>query len=155
MVGSTKSKGGGATSWDLPVQNNYDSSAFFFSLVNQATLVQSQVHTYTDAFIAEFSTLPVVEVGVSEISSNFNYEVGVYPNPTNAQVNITFELPTQQEVEINVYNLIGEKLYSENLGDRSGKIMQTLDFTSYATGMYIIQVKVGKEYVSKKVIKQY
>lgn len=155
MVGSTNSKGNGATTWNLPVQNNQYSSAYFFNLLNAAPNAQSQSTAYYDGYIAAFNTLPVIEVGITEISPTFNYDVALFPNPTVAQINIVFELTEQQEVEVNVFNLLGERINSVNLGTRSGKVTELVDLSAYSNGVYIIQVKIGNEAVSKKVIKQY
>ena len=70
-----------------------------------------------------------------------NSQLSVYPNPMTNTMNVQFELTGGSNVELNVYNLIGEKVMSFDLGYRmNGKHNVTLDKGNLSSGMYILQL---------------
>ncbi len=81
----------------------------------------------------------------------------VYPNPAVDNLWFGFLLPEEGKVEITLYNAIGQKIsdvYNTNYD--SGKIVEQLNVSLYAAGMYILTMnfvsdKDGKLHsVSKK-----
>ncbi len=75
---------------------------------------------------------------------------GSYPNPFNAETNITFELPQAGEVTLEIYNLMGQKLttlvdeYKE-----AGKHTVTWDAADYSSGVYFYKLHAG-DFISTK-----
>jgi hypothetical protein len=59
-------------------------------------------------------------------------------------VNVLFELNSGANIELNVYNLLGEKVMSLDLGNRmQGKHNVTLEKGNLSSGMYILQIDAG------------
>ena len=70
-----------------------------------------------------------------------NTQLSVYPNPTTNTMNVQFELTGGSNVELNIYNLIGMKVMSKDLGYRmNGSHRVTLDKGNLTSGMYILQL---------------
>jgi len=70
-----------------------------------------------------------------------NTQLSVYPNPFTDAVQVQFTLTGGANVELNVYNLIGEKVMSLDLGYRTnGRHHVTLDKGNLNSGMYILQI---------------
>jgi hypothetical protein len=64
-----------------------------------------------------------------------------YPNPFNSTLAIPFTIPIQGNVQIAIYNLIGQKVYQQNLSMLSLGIHQIQwNANSYASGLYFIQL---------------
>ena len=64
-----------------------------------------------------------------------------YPNPFNPSTNINFELPTMSNVEITIYNAIGQTVEKVSLGARSVGVHNfTWNASSYASGMYLYRI---------------
>ena len=71
-------------------------------------------------------------------------QLSVYPNPFTNTTNVEFVLKGGANVELNVYNLVGQKVMSVALGHRtSGKHNITLNKGDLNSGMYILQIDAG------------
>jgi len=67
-----------------------------------------------------------------------------YPNPFNPETNISFELNKRQNVELNVLNILGQKISSLlNREMAPGKYTFTFDGSRFASGIYFYQLKAG------------
>ena len=95
----------------------------------------------------------VLFVGQNELAgSNFN----VYPVPNDGKFNVSIHTPTLETFTIQVYNLLGEKLYEQRDVTTSGGRYDTqIDLRPIARGVYSVvflnsQYKVVKKMVVKK-----
>lgn len=76
-----------------------------------------------------------------------------YPNPFNPKTIINYELPMANDVELNIYNLIGKKvatLVSER--QNAGSYQVEWDASGFASGIYYYKIKAGKFVEAKKMI---
>src|SRR5690554_2172366 len=74
------------------------------------------------------------------------YPITVFPNPVSTVLNIKSE---KQIDFVDVYDITGRRLTRiSNVIDRQ------IDFSSYANGAYMIQIKAGKEIQSIKILKE-
>lgn len=76
----------------------------------------------------------------------------VYPVPARNEVNINFNIADKRDVSIDLFNISGQKLYSEKKNDFSGVYYSQIDLTHYASGMYFMVVKIGQNSYTKKFI---
>lgn len=84
-------------------------------------------------------------------NSTTNYEFNVYPNPTSGNVTIDFNYSQSQPVQVKLFDLFGEQIFSENLG--AIQIGRTVvDLNSQPSGIYIVQVSSGSTVTTKKII---
>lgn len=65
--------------------------------------------------------------------------VRVMPNPVSSTLNVQFELETQMNIQLRVFDLQGQLLDSQKLKIEQGNT--TVDFSSYPTGMYMLHVE--------------
>jgi len=100
-----------------------------------------------NAYVHKMSQL---QVGIKELDKTI--DINVYPNPTSGIINICITKLTKEiENEIEIYNSIGEIIYSETIIQEKSKI----DLTNYANGIYFIKIiSSGETMFSKKLIKQ-
>lgn len=61
-----------------------------------------------------------------------------YPNPITANSVIEFNLAVKSSVVINIFDLTGQVVYSENLGNVVGNITHKLNTDGLAKGIYVI-----------------
>jgi alkaline phosphatase D len=76
-----------------------------------------------------------------------------YPNPFNSRTMINYELPITNDVELSIYNLIGQKvvtLVSEK--QKAGFHSVEWDASGYASGIYYYVIKAGLFVQVKKMI---
>ncbi len=76
----------------------------------------------------------------------------VYPNPSDANFNIDFELTNAQTVEVSLINLLGQKVKQMNLGMRSsGFNTTTINSDGMAPGVYLMDMAIGGSHTITKV----
>ncbi|MCF8242301.1 MAG: CotH kinase family protein [Melioribacteraceae bacterium] len=99
-----------------------------------------------------FSNSPVSVEEKDEVVRDF--KLSVFPNPFNPSTNIQFELPEQSDVDLTVFNLLGEKVWQKKLtAQKPGihKINFTPDY-SIASGVYFVSIRAGKFSDAKKIV---
>ncbi len=101
----------------------------------------------------------------SEVSTSEDYvsppeisELSIYPNPFNPQTNISFEVLKGGKVEVDIFNLKGQKVRSI-LNDYKEKGNYQMSWNGFddngfkvGSGMYIVRLKSANNSRSKKVI---
>jgi len=96
----------------------------------------------------EFST---GYVGIDEdISAN---SLSIFPNPFTDKTNISFSLNSIQNIEIDVYNILGEKVSALDKGILSqGSQVVEFDRSKLTKGIYFISMNINGEFITKKII---
>jgi len=76
-----------------------------------------------------------------------------YPNPFNPETIISYQLPRISKVELNIYNLLGQKLVTlVSETQNAGSYQVEWNATSFASGIYYYRIKAGEFVVAKKMI---
>ncbi len=81
-----------------------------------------------------------------------NDNIKIYPNPFVDQLNIELDLENTQEVSVLVYNSLGQKVAERNYGELQGKTVLPFNAHNFDAGMYSINILIGNELTSKKVM---
>ncbi len=95
-----------------------------------------------------------LHVGVSDNLTLNDVQIGQnYPNPAGDQTNINVSLRKAADVKIEVADLLGKVVYSENKGKlNQGSHTITLNTASYAKGVYTYTVSTGDFKTTRKMI---
>ena len=89
---------------------------------------------------------------INEVETN-NFSVAQnYPNPFAGQTEINVSLNQSSNLSLDVYNLMGQNVYSVNAGEVSGNYTFTLNGKDLQPGVYFYNVTAGGKTVSKKMI---
>jgi hypothetical protein len=75
----------------------------------------------------------------------------VYPNPSNGLFNVSFELPSQEDVTVAVYDMMGNQVANVIEGQLQ-KGAYTVDLTDKAAGMYFVRMTAHNQVFNQKVI---
>ncbi|GEM_PF-4043289 len=76
-----------------------------------------------------------------------------YPNPFNATTTINFQLPTDNDVTLDVYNLLGQKVTTLINGHiNAGYHTVQWDASHYSSGVYFYSLKAGNFHQVKKLM---
>jgi hypothetical protein len=86
------------------------------------------------------------------IPVSYNLEQN-YPNPFNPGTTIKFSLPEEADVQLNIYNTLGQKLAEIVNGNlEAGYHSYEWDASSLASGVYIYELRTDKFVAIKKMI---
>ena len=115
--------------------------------------------------VAEDSTKSVSEVSfdvVTSINRSSDERVGIpgafmlgqnYPNPFNPNTRINYELPEDENVDLRVYNVLGEEITRLVFEHRSaGRYSANFDGSKYASGLYYYKLTAGNFVNIKKML---
>lgn len=111
----------------------------------------------------DIETVWIVTVSVTSIDEDLTplYETsltGIYPNPFNPSTSISFSLAKESHIEIEIYNLKGQKIKSllnevRNIGNHSitweGKDDNN---SSVCSGIYLIEMKTDRDVFIEKAL---
>jgi hypothetical protein len=120
-----------------------------FTITNGKAFITFSTNAFNQKSGWEFSW-EIGNVGVEEEENFASLEV--FPNPATDALNVNFNLPSQQTVEMRLVNVTGEAVYSNTLNDVSGNINFRIDASTFAQGIYILNLTSTEGTVNKKVI---
>jgi hypothetical protein len=97
----------------------------------------------------EAATVAGIEEG--SLSSTVN----LFPNPTNGVANVEFNTKAAGMATLEVFNLIGERVAFETLGNLpAGLNRANLDLSSVEAGIYLVNLNAGGETTTMRITKQ-
>jgi photosystem II stability/assembly factor-like uncharacterized protein len=74
-----------------------------------------------------------------------------FPNPCNPTTTIQYELPTQAEVEMNIYDTLGQRVASLVHGvQAAGTHRVRFDGSAFASGVFFYQIRSGRNHMQTK-----
>jgi hypothetical protein len=78
--------------------------------------------------------------------------VSIYPNPASDNVTIVIASPVKVNASLNMMNILGQSVMSQNIDVRPGNNTVNLNVNNLPTGIYIVNVEAGKYRNSQKLI---
>ncbi|MFN4111058.1 MAG: T9SS type A sorting domain-containing protein, partial [Ignavibacteria bacterium] len=125
-----------------------DSLNFFVGIAvgnNEQTLINNMLIAQQ-----KYETIVSVDKNMEYMTYNLSQN---YPNPFNPRTRIEFIIPTNERVELSVFNLLGEKV--ETLIDKeldAGKHFIDFDASKLSSGMYFYKIEAGEFTSIKKMV---
>ncbi len=88
--------------------------------------------------------------GVLGVAENDHDDFGmmIYPNPLQTRSVVAFDANGSDNIRIKIYNPLGQVVYAENLGKRTGRQRFPLKTTSFDAGMYYLEIVQGNRVAS-------
>lgn len=101
----------------------------------------------TDAFARK-------DVGICEKNRTVKVEgLRIYPNPTNSQATVSFELKNDAHVSMGIYDISGRQISNRQLGKRhTGNNEIDVNCSNLSTGIYFVQIKAGGQTMNGKIV---
>jgi choice-of-anchor A domain-containing protein len=91
--------------------------------------------------------------GITNVPAASTLKVDMFPNPATDNAMITFEAPHAGNTILNITNLVGQQIFTEQLGQQqSGKI--NLPMKKLPGGIYMVTLKCGDLSITKRLVKQ-
>jgi len=89
--------------------------------------------------------------GINELSIN---SVKLYPNIVTDEVTLQFNLERNKNINLEIFDYQGRRVYSENMNINSGNSTRKIDMSNYASSLYIAKLKGENFDQSLKIIKK-
>ena len=81
-------------------------------------------------------------------------ELNVYPNPATERISLGFNLLDFKPVLIEIFDVLGRRVYYSDTYGLAGDNDLEINTQSYASGMYLINVKIDQKYYQRKFVKR-
>ena len=79
----------------------------------------------------------------------FNWSVNAYPNPVSEILNLRFNIDKTMDLQLELYDITGKKLVIKILPSIMPGGRETLDFSGFRDGIYILKITSEKQKVRK------
>lgn len=126
---------------------SYNAIADYFTIVKQGSSGKNPL----DENGSTISNLPLGTETVAYKNSILS-DVILYPNPASNSFNIKYSVHSTTDLTMEIFNIQGEKIYSQNYTEMNGEYDQQIDMSEYAKGFYFIKLIAGKEKLTKKLV---
>ncbi|MCB0523031.1 MAG: T9SS type A sorting domain-containing protein [Lewinellaceae bacterium] len=123
-----------------PILGSNDSSILAATAQLNSGLYFESLMTIRNALKGVVSSVIEPEIAISKDL----YQLRAYPNPFRVSTTVQFELAESEQVELDVFNLLGQKLGTLIKSQlNAGKHAIPFDAGALGAGLYLIQLKVG------------
>jgi hypothetical protein len=85
-------------------------------------------------------------------NANQIFEVNAFPNPNNGSFNISVKSELTENVNLSIFNQIGELVWQKQIEKLNGKANVFVPLEQAAQGVYQLQVTTSKKIINKKLI---
>lgn len=93
--------------------------------------------------------------GVSGLENELQLgDMRAFPNPSNGFFRLQFELPERGDLNVDVHDAKGERVYQERIIGFKGRYERTLDLSDQATGNYFLVITQGGKTAAQKLVKE-
>jgi hypothetical protein len=100
---------------------------------------------------ADILVIPVVVAGINVAETPLDRSLSVYPNPSSGVFGVDFELGSAQRVEIKVLNATGQVVRLRTLESANGVQRHSIDMSSCASGLYLLQITSEEGVVTRRI----
>lgn len=154
--------GDGNTSSNILLASHTYSSPGYYNICFSVTDGDGCVSTYCDSstYINKTEGAIITVNVVSSIPTHViegnetERVVSVFPNPSIGVFNVFLDLPKEEEVNLKLFNHLGQEVVNQKTVVSSNGIITPLDASKLANGVYFLSVQ-GEDWIStKRVIKQ-
>lgn len=91
--------------------------------------------------------------GVSSVNNiNNNSDISIYPNPTKDLATLNISLESTEKVQITIVDLLGKEISKSEKILSAGNSIETIDVANYKNGVYFINLQIGNQLSTKKLI---
>ena len=104
--------------------------------------------TNSDAIVVDIA-LTINQSRISNLQSLI-----IYPNPNSGLFTLEMDFDKNTSLTIDLYNFTGQLIYTEEIGNVSGKYSREINVSNYAKGIYYLQIVSDGGVMTKKVVYQ-
>jgi len=128
-----------------PAQGNYN---LWTNLDNTTVLAFVQNMSTKDILQADKENV-VAPVGIAE--NALDRSTRVFPNPTNGVLFVDYEMPAGSTAQVEVFNMIGERVMTTTRSTGNGMQRETFDISGLSEGIYFVNISADGLRSTRKV----
>ncbi|MEO1629052.1 MAG: T9SS type A sorting domain-containing protein, partial [Bacteroidota bacterium] len=92
--------------------------------------------------------LTILTVGLEDIQELNRFEM--FPNPTTARTNIMLEFSEPLAFRLEIYDLLGRRVYTH--AEKSRRLQKEIILDNYAAGTYMVRIRTERGQAVKKLL---
>ncbi len=96
----------------------------------------------------------VIVQGISLTENALSRSLEVFPNPTSASLNVSFDAQGAQSADIRLMDLSGRQVKTIKADNLNGEFSTELNMSDLADGVYMLNISAGDMQTTRRVIKQ-
>jgi subtilase family protein/GEVED domain-containing protein/type IX secretion system substrate protein len=126
--------------------------------LNDTAITGATGVTYTAQLPGTYYTVVTDPVTGCQLKSNkipYTYNgspVTVSPNPSNGSFQLQFLFNSADNTAVEIYDMIGQRVYEQQLGNYSGYFSGQIDAVHLASGIYVLKVVHGGSTYENKIL---
>ena len=134
-----------------PSSNFYPTTAGGVRASSNITI--SNITQNSDSSITFKVEVDIWNTGVKETKMQNN--VVIYPNPFGNELTVSFESLANQQALLNIYNVLGQQIFSSQMNTKSGINLFNLNNTNSleANGIYFVKLSIDNQTYTYKIMK--
>ena len=67
--------------------------------------------------------------------------ISIFPNPSTGNINVNAQVRQMQDVQIEIYNLLGQPIYNQSI-NKVAQLQETIDISGFPNGYYLLIVRL-------------
>lgn len=91
----------------------------------------------------------VTVLGVDEVSQSDN--IKIYPNPTNGEVNLSFNIQQEGNYTLTLANVLGQVVYKDDI-HLNGPETKAINMANFGNGIYMLSINGNNVKIVKKIV---
>ena len=135
--------GDGNTSLENSPNNTYDTSGLY--IVQLIVTNSCGTDTMTQEILIDIT-------GIEDVT--FLEKFDLFPNPNNGDFTLHIEGQPLNELEVSLYNILGQRIFHEQIDFTSGQLIKDYKLSRLAAATYILQIKSENKMIHRKVVKK-
>lgn len=92
----------------------------------------------------------ILITSTEDVENELLFEIN--PNPNNGSFVLRLLQDTGNEVDVNIYDMVGKRVYNRRYGNYGNRLVQSIDLNHLSSGVYVLNVSSATNFGSKRVI---
>lgn len=134
----------GSHNWSTGADTKNDENTI---VVHDASIANQ----YYQEHIMRWNEKNLASAGIFETIENIN-GLNIFPNPTNGNFTLVYNLASNDKVSISIYDFTGKKVDTKVSTGNSGLNTLEISGNEYAKGIYLVEISAGNKKETKKLI---
>jgi subtilisin family serine protease len=106
-----------------------------------------------NVYDALWATIELTNTQEVEASPDI-FDIQVFPNPASEMLNLTYTLPNSGNIQIQLFNAVGQSLLKEEGFFPKGRHSMQLDVREWSSGLYMARITDGRATTSKVFVRK-